>query len=173
MRTIVTLFILAAAPGWAAAQASKEDLQKLVKAGLSDDVIIAYVKANGFAGKLSSDELIELKAAGVSDRVLAGVLTAGETAPVKVIERPASEPTTVYVERPPVVISGSWSVGVPYYYRSSYYYCPPSYRSYYSGYYSRPYIGGSYFRSTYCAPRHSFAYSRGSCRSGFGVRVRW
>lgn len=185
MKTLASLVLLAAAPGFAAAQATKEDLKKLAKAGVSEDVILAYIKANGFAGKPSSDDLVDLKAAGVSDRVLAGILAPVEAtpaAPPAPAPTPAPAPSTVYVERPVVYASGTWSVGPRYSYPSSY--CAPVYRPYYTGTfyrpsysysysYCRPYYG-SYYRSSYCGPRTSISFSSSRyCRSGFGVRVRW
>ncbi len=185
MKTLASLVLLAAAPGFAAAQATKEDLKKLAKAGVSEDVILAYIKANGFAGKPSSDDLVDLKSAGISDRVLAGILAPSEPAPAPAATpaAPAAPaPSTVYVERPVVYASGYWSVGPRYSYPSSY--CAPAYRPYYTGTfcrpsysysysYSRPYYG-SYYRSSYCGPRASISFSSGRhCRSGFGVRVRW
>jgi len=184
MRTILSLLLLAAAPGFAAAQATKEDLKKLSKAGVSDDVILAYIKANGLATKPSSDDLVELKAAGLSDKLLAGILTPAEAPKPQAAEReapaptPAPAPATVYVEQPTVYATGYWSVGRTYSYPSSY--CAPVYRPYYSGSICRPYYSsyyrpycGSYYRSSYCGPRFSLSYSSGRCRSGFGVRVRW
>src|ERR1017187_5091802 len=50
------------------------DVVKLSKAGLSDDVIIQKVKKNGQAFDLSPDQMIELKSAGVSDKVVAVML---------------------------------------------------------------------------------------------------
>src|SRR5688572_24612997 len=131
MKTLATLVLLAAAPGLAAAQATKEDLKKLAKAGISEDVILTYIRANGYSGKPSSDDLVELKDAGVTDRILAGILSPEPapvpTAPPARVEAPA--PSTVYVERS--YPTGYLSVGPIYSYSSSY--CPPVYRSYYSG----------------------------------------
>jgi hypothetical protein len=47
-----------------------DDVIKLSKAGLSDDVIIAQIKKRAQAFDLSTDQLIQLKAAHVSDRVI-------------------------------------------------------------------------------------------------------
>jgi hypothetical protein len=178
MKTLAVLLILAAAPGFAAAQATKEDLKKLAKAGVSEDVILAYIKANGLATKPTSDDLVELKEAGLSDKLLAGILTPSEAAPAPAA---ATTPSTVYVERPASgYATGYLSVNPSYAYASSY--CTPTYVRYYTGsfyrpYYSsycRPYYGGSYYRSSYCGPRVSFTYSSSrSCRSGFSARVRW
>lgn len=171
MKTLAALIILAAAPGFAAAQATKEDLKKLAKAGVSEDVILAYIKANGLASKPTSDDLVELKEAGLSDKLLAGILTPSE-----------ATPSTVYVERPSGYATGYLSVNPSYAYTSSYY--TPTYVRYYTGsfsrpYYSyssycRPYYGGSYYRSSYCGPRVSLSYSGSRhCGRGFSARVRW
>lgn len=47
-----------------------EDVIKLSKAGLSDDVIIAQIKKRPQPFNLSTDQLIQLKSAKVSDRVI-------------------------------------------------------------------------------------------------------
>lgn len=47
-----------------------EDVIKLAKAGLSEDIIIRQIKKNGRAFDLSTDQLLALKAANVSDRVV-------------------------------------------------------------------------------------------------------
>lgn len=170
MKTFASLLILAAAPTFATAQATKEDLKKLAKAGVSQDVILEYVKTNGFAGKLSSDDLVELKEAGLTDRVLTGILTppAPKTAPAEVNTEP---PVSTYA-------TGSLSVGAAYYYPApygyvgyrpyyygygAYYSCPPYYygyprRPYYYGYYRRPYYSGSYYTGRY----YGGSYYRGS-----------
>ena len=178
MKTLAALLVLAVSPALAVAQATKEDLKKLAKAGISEDVILAYIKANGYQGKPSSDDLVELKEAGLTDRLLTGLIAPAEIpAPAPVVQsEPAAPPTTVYVQ--PTTVSayptGYLSVGATYTYPSYYY---PTYRRYYSGSWCRPYYSSyyrpTYYRSSYCAPRVSFSYSRGSCRSGSGVRVRW
>ena len=162
MKTLASLLVLAAAPGLAAAQATKDDLIKLAKGGVSEDVILTYVKKNGFEGKPTSDDLVELKAAGIGDKVLAGILA------------PVQAPATGYSG----YAAGTLSVNPSYATYGSYY--TPTYVRYYSGSFYRPYYGsycrpysGSYYRSSYCAPRHSVSYFRGHCRSGFSARVRW
>jgi hypothetical protein len=51
-----------------------EDVIKLAKAGLSEDIIIQQIRKNGQAFDLSTEELIALKAASVSDRVIQAML---------------------------------------------------------------------------------------------------
>src|SRR5258707_360108 len=57
----LALTFLAALPLAAIAQVSKEDLKKLAAAGISDDVILSYVRANGGVARLSADDVIELE----------------------------------------------------------------------------------------------------------------
>lgn len=51
-----------------------DDVIKLSKAGLSEDTIIQKVRSNGQAFDLSTDQLIQLKDAGVSDKVVQAML---------------------------------------------------------------------------------------------------
>src|SRR5581483_8075754 len=47
-----------------------DDVIRLVKAGLSDDIIIQQLRKSGQTFDLSTDQLIALKTAKVSDRVV-------------------------------------------------------------------------------------------------------
>ena len=70
------------------ADVSKEDVKKLVAAGISDNVILTYVRANGPMEKLSPDDVIELKKAGATEKVLAAIV-AKEPPPVPIVKIPA------------------------------------------------------------------------------------
>jgi hypothetical protein len=172
MKHVILLALIFAAPGLASAQTSKDDLKKLAKAGLSDEVLIAFVRSHGGADKLSSDDLIELKDAGVSDKVLASLLAPPDEPRTKIVERErvvTEAPTTVYVERPASVVyypSVSYSIGWPSY---SYYYD----RCGYSSYAYRPYYRSWSYRS--CAPRTHFSFSshRLGGRIASRLRVGW
>ncbi|MGD0347657.1 MAG: hypothetical protein ABSA85_12915 [Terracidiphilus sp.] len=65
---------------------------KLVKAGLSDDLIVSTINASPGAYDVSADGMIALKAAGASDRVVAAIVakssTAAQPAPVPVAPLP-------------------------------------------------------------------------------------
>ncbi len=146
--------LFAALPLTAAAQASKEDIKKLAAAGVSEDVILTYVRANGGAPRMSADDIVDLKKAGVGDRVL-NALAGSTSAPAPaVVEKP------VYVPQPTYVYSST-----PVYYDSypSYYYRPYVYSSWYPRYYYSGWCGPSY--------RSSFYYS--SCRPRVGVSIGW
>lgn len=58
----------------AGADVTKEDLVKLLDHQISDDVIIAYVQAYGPVASFSSEDLVELKIKGASDRVILELL---------------------------------------------------------------------------------------------------
>ena len=109
MKTLaMTLAFLAGLPLALSAQVSKEDIKKLASAGISDEVILSYVKANGPVARLSAEDLIELKQAGASEKLLSVIL--GAPAPAPAAERPVERQV---VTRPVVVDS------TPYYYTPS------------------------------------------------------
>ena len=89
MKTLaMTIALLAGLPLAASAQVTKEDLKKLSAAGISDEVILSYVKSNGGVAKLSADDVIELKQAGASEKLLSSVLAGvPAAAPMQVPER--------------------------------------------------------------------------------------
>jgi hypothetical protein len=183
MKTIMmTLALLAGLPLAASAQVTKEDLKKLTAAGISDDVILSYVKTNGGLAKLSADDVIELKQAGASEKLLATVLAGvPAAAPMQVPERqpalqrpvelqgvPPAQTTYVYDSTPYYYPSTYYAGYVPYYYPSTYYYSSCYPRSYYSSnYYPR--------RSYYCSPSFGVGFSTGrycSPHIGVGVSIR-
>lgn len=53
---------------------TNEDVIKLVNAGIGEDVIIAKVRASEPGFQLEADDLVALKQAGVSDRILAAMM---------------------------------------------------------------------------------------------------
>jgi hypothetical protein len=85
MRNKLLLFVLLLiCPALVAQQALNNDaVIKLVKAGLSDDLIVSTINASPAAYDTSTDGLIALKAGGVSDKVVGAILArnAGASAP--------------------------------------------------------------------------------------------
>jgi hypothetical protein len=181
MKTLsLTFAFLAGLPLAAAAQVSKEDIKKLTAAGISDDVILSYVKANGPVAKLSAEDVIELKQAGASEKVLNVILSGPPAAQAPAPATTAVVRTTPYYYQPSTVVydnpdyyyPATYSYGAyasTYYPRSTYW---PSYSySYYPRYYSS---WNCYPRSYYSYPRSYYSVgwsSRGSCspRGSFGV----
>lgn len=170
MKTLsLTLTFLASLPFALAAQVTKEDLKKLCAAGISDEVILSYVKANGPVSKLSADDVIDLKQAGASEKLLSVVLGAPSAPPAverlpekTVLTRPA---TYAYDTTPYYYTPSSYSYDS--YYPTTYYYPNYSYypRTYGSYYYPRYY-------SSYCYPSFSVGFSSGRwCTPRFSIGV--
>jgi len=98
-----------------------EEVVKMTKSGLSDDIIAEKLKETGVAARPTADQLAGLKREGVSDQVLKAIVDAPVTgSEQKVVEY-------VYYPR---------SYYYPYYYPYSYYY--PYYRWGYPYYYWWP-----------------------------------
>lgn len=72
---------------------NNENVIKLVKAGLSDDVIITTINASQGSYDTSTDGLVALKGAGVSDKVIAAII-------VKASSHPASTDNPVPTQEP-------------------------------------------------------------------------
>jgi len=64
------------------ASAGYEDLAKLVKSGVNEDVILAYINSSATAYALTSDEIVQLKGFGASDKVIAAAIRKNEPAAV-------------------------------------------------------------------------------------------
>lgn len=64
----------------ALADVGKEELKKLVQAGLSDELILSYVRYKAPLARISADDLLELKKAGLSDSLLTRLLPFQEPA---------------------------------------------------------------------------------------------
>jgi hypothetical protein len=74
-KSVVALLLLAACSFLAAQQVMKNDsVIKLVKAGLSDDLIVTTINGSPGAYDTSTDAIIALKSAGASDKVIAAIL---------------------------------------------------------------------------------------------------
>jgi|ERR1700722_2610838 len=84
----------AQSPGTTSTPLSVEEVVKLSQTGLAEELIITKIKKNGKAFDLNTDELLELKKAGVSDTVIKFLLD-------------PSQPYTPPAPPPPVPASGS------------------------------------------------------------------
>jgi Glycine zipper len=81
------------------------DLISLSRSGLSEEVILNQVRANGFNGNLTSDTLIYLKNQGVSDRAISELQNRN-----KQVAYVAANP------QPPIVIEREYLTPAPFYY---------------------------------------------------------
>ena len=124
---------------------TKEDLRKLLDAGVSDQTIIEYIRSNGPAEPLSVEDVTDLKKAGASDSILRAMLEASRTSEAMTPSHPPADrsTTTTYYSYP----SYSYSSYDPYYY--------PYYSYYPSLSFSYSYYPRSYYRYPY-----SYAYPR-------------
>jgi hypothetical protein len=174
---ILTLIVLAGLPMALSAEVSKEDLKKLAQARLTDDLILNYIKSCGPVAKLSADDVIELKRAGLSDRLLAAVVSnpepalrpaPGEVVPTSSRAAPPSTPritAATLLSDPSIVYDGRYYYPTSYFSSSSSAYCSPALGVGIAPYYASWNCGG-YAGATSCR-----GYERRSCvgvRSDFG-----
>lgn len=69
------------------------DVIRLTKAGISDDIIIQQLSKNGQRTNLSTDQLVQLKNGGVSDRVIRAMINPSAPAPETTAPRQAVTPS--------------------------------------------------------------------------------
>ena len=83
MRTtfVLLLVVLTAAIGSAQANLTNDSIIRMVKAGLSEEIVLGAITAQPGAFGTAPDDLIALKGAGVSDKVIAAMLAKGSAAP--------------------------------------------------------------------------------------------
>jgi hypothetical protein len=175
-KVTLAMALLIGVPTALMAEVSKEDLKKLCAAGISNDVILSYVRSNGPVVKLSADDLLELRQVGANDALLAAVLAAPSSSarPAPVYDTPAASSETVVLPSTSYVYSTtpSCSPTVVYedYYPSVYLsggnsgYCAPSFGLGY-GVYSGRYCNG--YRGT----RYYGGYSNGSCVRNYATHA--
>jgi len=122
-------------------QVNKQDVINMVKSGVSDEVIVSRIKATNSYIKLTNEEIIELRQAGVSNELINFIV---ETKVVTGI------PKGILVSTPPPVITTSinfYPYPDPWYdpwYSSYGWWGYPYYRSYWygGGYYYGGHHGG-------------------------------
>ena len=103
------------------ANTAYDDLAKLVKAGIDEDVIIAYIDGSNAGFSLSPDNIVQLKSLGASDKVITAAIlhkksaadsgdggsepavSSTDTAPAP--QQAATPPAVVYETVPP---AGGW-----------------------------------------------------------------
>ncbi len=116
-KSFIALVFLAFCSLLTAQQALNNDaVIKLVKAGLSDDLIVSTVNAQAGIYDTSTDGLIALKTAGVSDKVVAAIVVkANAAAAVAAAPIPALAPMPAAAEQTtPGLPAGIDEVGVYY-----------------------------------------------------------
>ena len=92
-KALIAVFSLAFSPLLFAQQALNNDaVVKLVKAGLSDDLVISTINASRGTYDTSADAVVALKKAGASDKVIAAVVAKAST---PVTAAPALSPSAL------------------------------------------------------------------------------
>ena len=102
-KAVRVLTLVLCLSGTALAEVTKEDLKKLSAAQISDGVILAYIRSHGPVPKMSAQDLIELKNAGVSEKVLE-VIASGDPRPAPVPARTEVIERRIHVVSPPAVV---------------------------------------------------------------------
>jgi hypothetical protein len=80
------------------------DIIELTRAGLSDDVLIAVIEADRTVFTLDKDQILELKAAGVSKKVLLKMLRTRREHEAPQYEPPQYEPPQYEAAQPGLVV---------------------------------------------------------------------
>ncbi|MGA2206945.1 MAG: hypothetical protein ABSG10_09470 [Terracidiphilus sp.] len=106
-KSVLAVLFLSACSFLAAQQAMNNDaVIKLVKAGLSDDLIVSTINASPAAYDTSADGIIALKTAGASDKVIAAIVLKASA--------PAAAPPPPAAPAAPARPAGIDDVGVYY-----------------------------------------------------------
>lgn len=107
------IVIVSAAP---AAAVTPDELARLHEAGLGDEVLSALIDATGVQGEVDAQQALDLRQAGVSDRIIAQAIrrSAADTVPATVPQPgPMPAATAALVPAATDVVVVPWIVGVP------------------------------------------------------------
>jgi hypothetical protein len=164
------------------ADVGKNDVKKLLQAGIGEQTIVQFIRKNGPADPLSVEDITELRDAGATDAVINAMLDASRTSDA--VTRTSGSPdysysdsTTVYypaysTSYYPYYYPYSYYYSYPYYYRPYRYYPYPYYNHYHYYYPKYPY--SSSYRYPYSSryyPNYSYRpYSTAPYRSSSGYR---
>ena len=88
MKTTAAILIFLFAAGASAADTTKEDIITLSRAGVSEKVILNFIRTNGSVQRLTAADVVELKKLGVSDVVVTAALRANMRCPRSPIPTP-------------------------------------------------------------------------------------
>jgi len=96
------------------------DVTTMVTSGLSDDVVINHIRANGVAAPLTPSDIIEMHDLGVSEKVI--------NAMQQTAARQVTPPPVTYAA--PVIVEDPWVVA-PYWHPGPFWHGPGPYRHHY------------------------------------------
>jgi len=149
-----------------------EDVLKLSRAKISDDITVAFIQNSGHRFNLTASEIVYLRKEGVSDRLLAAMLnqqsrsaaTATPAAPQPAAPAPASSPNVGNAQS--IVSSPPQPTVV---YQTAPAYAPAQTETVYVVQDSAPYYYGSYPYYGYGYPAFSVGFGFGTgCGYGYG-----
>jgi hypothetical protein len=166
VKLMMVAVILGLSPLAALADVTQDELQKLAAAGVSEKVILEFIKIHGPVQKLSAQDVVALRKAGATDKVLAAALASARV-PVATATATASTPppppaappqNTVVVQEPTYVYDSYpstlyYASDVPYSFsfgypigcvRPTWHWCPP-----------RTHVRFFPFHSRFSSPRFS------------------
>jgi hypothetical protein len=112
--TAVLLIVLSAAVCLGQTSLTNDAIVKMTKAGLGEDLVVSTIKAQPGAFTTSADDLIALKTAGVSDKIIAAMMDKMSGGGVAAPAKPAAPAAPVAAGTAPVAASPVNEVGVYY-----------------------------------------------------------
>ena len=141
MKAFLSAALLFLGTSTAFAVVTKDDVRKLLVAGISEETILHFIHRNAPSAPLSPEDITELKNAGAGDKVLNAMLEASKASASSYSSEstPAPSITTYY--------SSYSTYDYPYYYPYSFYY------PYYPYYYGYPFFSIG-FSNVHCHDHH-------------------
>jgi hypothetical protein len=96
MRTRLLVLFTCAAAALSVAQSAltNDDIIKMAKAGLSESILVTTINSQPGKYSTSVNDLVALKSAGVGDKAIAAMISAGSGAPVAAASAPAAAPSS-------------------------------------------------------------------------------
>lgn len=85
---VMTILFLIGGPVFSEEILTNENIVTMIKAGLGEQLILSKIKTSGNQFDLSTDAIVKLKNAGVSDSIIVAMITASS-------KKPATSPTTI------------------------------------------------------------------------------
>jgi hypothetical protein len=104
MRRLWLVGALVAALAGSAEALTVRDIVELTRAGLGDEVLLALIEVDRGVYAIDKETLKQLKAAGVSDRVIVAMVRSGREVPVEPAPAPAVDQQPVEAPAPQVVV---------------------------------------------------------------------
>jgi len=99
-KKIMATILLMSSPLSVWASISKQDIQKLLVAGLPDQTIVNFIRSNRPVDSMSGEDLLDLRRAGASDQLLLELF--GNIQPLPMAEAPVSIPIQRDAAWPPL-----------------------------------------------------------------------